>query len=314
MRSLTVLLLSLLVLVGHVMQAAAAEDVSRPTLPDQFVVFTGTTMPFGDLEPVAQSGAIYYDRVNGKLRIENAWMGDQRAFLADTKRNRAYLINNGQCVTSIIKGTIDPVSVSKRAARDREINSVRGVDVNRYHEVIREEEGLLHVDYYVRQSNFTVVEKKVDTRIAFWVPWRVTSHRVLRQELIASDSASQQPNWRFFGEAVSDAIVRYGSDGKALSRLTRDVTVTVDFYNFVPMAPDPSVFDVPEALCQGPPTETFEEDIDLFEVQRQLIELSFNNEEGRRLMFQLWKSADGSHTLPDKPSAGTAGGGQGGDL
>lgn len=271
--------------------ALAAADVAlkRPHLPDQFIVTTGTTMPFPDADPVAQSGAIYFDRRNGQMRIDTFWMGTQRSFIADTQRGRAHIISGGSCVTSYIKGKLVPVAVPAAAARDHDVNAVRGVNVDRYHHVVRDDD-LVHIDYFFRLSNFTVPGETGEAA-DYWVPWRVTSRRVERQEMIAAPERPN-PNWRFFGEPIDDAIVRFGGSSRALTKLTRGLTVTVDFFNFVPMAPDPNVFETPEALCSDPPSATHKDDLELFQVQRQMTELSFNNEAGHRIMTQIWSDHD----------------------
>jgi hypothetical protein len=282
---------------------------TRPTLPDQFIVSTGTTLPIPDLEPVAQSGTIYFDRPNGRMRVDAFWMGTTRTLLVDIARQRAHIINGASCTTSAVTGALLPVSVPEAATRDHDKHAVRGVEVDRFHHIVREERDLVHIEYLLRRSNVTVTAvspELAESMPHYWTPWRITSRRAERREMIPAPD-SPNPNWRFFGEDVSDAIVRYGGDGRAIARLVRDVTATVDFYNFVPMTPDPSVFEAPDALCSGAPTAEHGEDFDLFTAQRHMMELSFNSEEGRRLMTQLWADLDHSRELPAETKAEAAG-------
>lgn len=253
--------------------------------PEQFVVSTGTTLPF-DTEPVAQSGAIYFDYPNGKLRIDSFWMANQRTLVVDVPRKRAYIQSNTECVTSKITGKLKRLAVPDAAVRDVDTFIVRGVKVAKFAVVDRTDEAeLVEIDMYLRQNNFTVVgdDPKDVTTVSYWVPWRVTTERTDRKEL--AQTYGDGPNWRYFGERVSDEIVRADGGSQALATMTRDIPVTMDFYNFVPMVPDPSVFEVPPT-CIEPPTETAEDDLDVFELQRMMTTLSFNNAEGRRLLDQ----------------------------
>jgi hypothetical protein len=296
-------MLRTVVLAALCVAALVSASASRPQLPNKFVVSIGTTLPFVDLDPVAQSGAIYFDRTTGQMRIDNFWLGAQRTFILDLQRQRAHIINEGTCITSIVKGKLLPVTIPEYAARDREVNTVRGVKVDHFHTVVKGDD-LLHIDYYFRKSNYTLgVATDDDGDLSYWLPWRLTTRRVERQEMIAAPDRPN-PNWRFFGEPITDEIVKYGPDGRALTRLMKDVIVTTDFYNFSPITPDPSVFEIPEALCKEAPTATHEDDIDVFETQRHMTELSFNNEAGHRILGQLFGEHDFMHEIADDNEQG----------
>jgi hypothetical protein len=78
----------------------------------------------------------------------------------------------------------------------------------------------------------------------------------------------------------------HGGGSKALAKVVRDIPVTVDYFNFVPIRPDDSTFEAP-GTCSETATDTFEHDVDVLETQRHLIDLSFNSAHGARLMAEL---------------------------
>jgi hypothetical protein len=267
--------------------AAADGDRNAPLLafPDAFIVVTGTTVPFVDIDPVAQSGSIYFDLAARKVRIDSYWMGNQRSFIADLAAQRGYLVNNAACVTSKLTGQLRPMGVPRSAVADPDAAAVRGVRVDHYSAQQHADEDMVEIDYFVRRTNFTAVDAEHDTTISYNVPWRVSSRRSNRRQLTERPTV---PNWRFYGEKIHDEIVSVHGSSSALSRVIHDVAVTMDFYNFVPMRPDDSIFEPPAMCDKFAPTETFEHDVDVMEAHRNLMDLSFNNEEGRKLMDQLW--------------------------
>jgi hypothetical protein len=292
--------------------------------PAQFYVNIGTTIPIAD-DPVAQSGSMYVDLPAQMIRIDNFWHGNSRTFVADMTRQRGYVINNGECKVLRLTGRLRPYGVPQVCLRDDDLYLVRGVSVVRYSGV---EHGdyLQQVDYFVRNATIhpspvvfdgssgdpgTAPSNKESSSSAasvpYILPWRILSRRSHRKELRAPP-VKNVPNWRFFGEPM-DELVQMGEFSSALETMVDDVPITVDFYNFVPAAPDPHVF-MPPTSCAEPPTEEFSHDVDIVVTQRLLVDLSFNTAHGRRVMERLWNRGQDDGAAAD----GAAGAPHTGDL
>lgn len=320
--------------------------------PPQFYVTTGTTIPFPGADPVAQSGAIYYDELNQRVRVDNFWLGNQRSFIVDMAAQQGYIVSNEQCTALRLTGGLKRYGVPDGAIRSLDSVAVRGVPVLHYSAVEREDT-IQQVDFFVRPMNLSSVlfgaddaddgddasasgalgeyeggdaadpeaalraaaaakareEQMKESVGGFFVPWQIRSKR-LRQRTIAPPSAATDlPNWRFFGEpmdeviSVEDAEAEFGGggargpDGKftpasrgAVEKLVEDVTVTVDFFNFVPSQPAAAIFE-PPLVCQGQaPRHTFDYKVNVHQAQRLLVDMAFNSAHGRRLMDHLWRA------------------------
>lgn len=312
---------------------------SNVNFPPQFYVTTGTTIPFIGSDPVAQSGAIYYDEVNQRIRVDNFWLGNQRSFVVDLGKERGYVLSNGQCSVLKLTGGLKRYGVPDGAIRSLDPVSVRGVPVLHY-TAVEKEETIQLVDFFVRPMNLSFVydaddlasdyvadaeplddketaERKAaaaetDAKIredegAFFVPWQIKSKR-LRQRTIAPSaftSTNPLPNWRFFGEPMDEIIPadeaadEFGNgpsiDGKfvprgAVEKLVEDVTVTIDFYNFVPAQPSPSIFEMPSVCADQSPRAEFNYNVNVHQTQRLLVDMTFNSKQGRKLMDHLWRA------------------------
>lgn len=265
--------------------------------PEQFFVSTGTTIPFKEVDPVAQSGNIYFDVPNSRMRIDNYWLGMTRSFIADMSKRKGYVINDGVCNTVALTGRLLRAGIPMSFMRDPELNVVRGVPV-RHYAGMQSGDTLQHVDYFVKQLNITALNEEGGEDVVATVtfPWRVLSRRTARKEI--SPPPADMPNWRFFGEPMMDELVAYDEPSKALERFSADVEVTVDFYNFVPIAPDPSLF-TPPATCEDDTSDqspNFAYDVDLMTAQRLLVDLSFNSAQGIRLMDRLFRAPEQEST------------------
>lgn len=276
---------------------------SQPaTFPTEFMVSTGTTVPFADIDPIAQSGAMYFDLGESRARIDNYWMGNQRSFIADLKRQRGYLLSNSACFVSTLTGSLLPFGVPMGSIRDSDAHLVRGVPVTRYTKSGRgaslsDEKSVYDVDFFIRKMNlsYVSVEDGSVKTTSYNIPWRLTSRRSHRKEIAGAPQTETKPNWRFFGEPiVDDALIRYeaSSHKDAISRALGDIPITVDFYNFVPMVPDANIFE-PPATCVEPPVESFGHDVDLVEIERHLMDLSFTSDHGRRVMDEIYSNQKG---------------------
>jgi hypothetical protein len=273
--------------------------------PAQFYVNLGTTIPLHE-DPVAQSGSMYVDLLAQMVRIDNFWHGNSRTFVADMNAQRGYVVNNGECKVLRLTGRLTPYGVPQHCLKDDDQYLVRGVSVARYSGV-EHGDTLQHVDYFIRNASmqslsFGEGDGDHTTTTYYNVPWRILSRRSLRKELRAPPPKNV-PNWRFFGEPM-DELVQMGEFSSALDSMVDNVPVTVDFYNFVPAAPDPHVF-VPPATCAEPPTEEFSHDVDIVMTQRLLVDLSFNTAHGRRVMERLW-NRQGSESAPATAAPHTA--------
>lgn len=316
-----------------------SEDARPPSninFPPQFYVTTGTTIPFIGSDPVAQSGAIYYDEINQRVRVDNFWLGNQRSFVVDLGKERGYVLTNGQCSVLKLTGGLKRYGVPDGAIRSLDPVAVRGVPVLHY-TAVEKEETIQLVDFFVRPMNLSFVydpedlatedveegdEKEMAERKAaaaasdakmredegaFFVPWQIKSKR-LRQRTIAPSgftSTNPLPNWRFFGEpmdeliSADDAAEEFGNgptiDGKyvprgAVEKLVEDVTVTVDFFNFVPSKPSPSIFAMPTLCADQSPRAEFNYNVNVHQAQRLLVDMTFNSKQGRKLMDHLWRA------------------------
>ena len=283
-----------------------APSKNQPKFPPQFVVSTGTTIPFGAaIDPVAQSGTIYYDAINNRARVDNFWMGNTRSFIVNLEdgKERGYLVSNinggSSCKTLKLTGRLAPFAVPSLSVRHADPKAVRGVPVNHFTSVEIDGVSTKQVDYYVKPMRGLPIDAEAEESELYYVPWRIETARITGRRRIAPAPATNVPNWRFFGEGEEGATdEKNPADGVGddnnnndeeptlshalISRITEDAIFTVDFYNFVPITPDPSVFS-PPATCSEPPSEEFDFDVDVQHTQRLLIDMSFNTQEGRRL-------------------------------
>lgn len=262
----------------------------RVMFPQQFYVTTGTTIPFPDQDPVAQSGAIYYDGLNERVRVDNFWLGSSRSLIADLKHNTGFVINNNECKKLVLTGKLVHAGVPITAVRDPEPAAVRGVLTQHFSGVERGEH-LNHVDFFVRALNISGIDPDDDRQI--FIPWRTLSRRSVRKEI--APAPAKVPNWRFFGQPL-DELVEYDSPSHALEQVVSDVVVTTDFYNFVPTQPDPSIFIAPTTCSEIPadePEMTFSNDVESFGVQRTLTDLSFTSKAGLKVMSEMYGAKKG---------------------
>ena len=285
-------LLLLLAVVAAAAGAGAIDAAPSPApFPDAFVVATGTTIPFGDsIDPISQSGTIYFDKDAQKARIDHFWMGNRRSFIVDLANERGYLLTNAECVTSRIAGALLPMAVPASALRDAELQIVRHVPVTHYQAYDRtadaQRQHVTQLDYFVRQQNLTaVLDDGKETSVSYWTPWRSESRRSDRRELAAPPRA--RPNWMFWGEKIARDDQLVPNFESRVARVVRDVVVTVDYFDFTPMRPDPSVFDPPAQCDRNAFTHSFAHDVDIHEAQRHLTELSFNTEAGHRIVDEM---------------------------
>lgn len=277
--SVALLLITLLFVLGS--GVMADDTTKRPTFPRQFFVSLGVTIPIPGVEPVAQSGQMYYDADAGRMRMDIFWLGNSRSFIADTRRRRGYLVSNDVCITSRLNGDLQPFAVPTHTALDADTHSVRGVPVFHYEGA----DGHNAIDFFVRQANFSTGSDDADA--TFWMPWRLVTRRLVRPEL--SPPSKQYPNWRYFGAPLMDEVVRYAGHSTALTRVVESVVVTTDFYNFVALRPDASIFTPPSHCKESVDAENeFAHNVDVHDAHRLLIELSFNSDQGVRLMGSLW--------------------------
>lgn len=319
LQRVRIALLGLAVTICCLISHAAATDgtsdegnipKNQPKFPPQFVVSTGTTIPFGAaIDPVAQSGTIYYDAINNRARVDNFWMGNTRSFIVNLEdgKERGYLVSNinggSSCKTLKLTGRLAPFAIPALSVRHADPKAVRGVPVNHFTSVEIDGVSTKQVDYYVKPMRGLPIDAEAEESELYHVPWRIETARITGRRRIAPAPATNVPNWRFFGEP--DEAEKNPADGvdggnnndgagnnnedeeptlshALISRITEDAIFTVDFYNFVPITPDPSVF-LPPATCSEPHSEEFDFDVDVQHTQRLLIDMSFNTQEGRRL-------------------------------
>lgn len=263
------------------------------TLPQQFYASVGTTIPFTAIEPVAQTGSMYVDAIRRKFRVDTFWMDTSRSIVVDLEQGHCFVLQNHQCRMIKIDNNDRSFSfgVPKGFAVHPERYLVRGVPVTKYSGV---EAGdyLMQVDYYMRNMSFVdpriVPEHEADPIPVAQVPilWRIETRRSRRKEIGAAPI--QPPNWRFFGHPMDELVVPEEPFSTSLESISADVPVTVDFFNFVPMQPDPNVFTIPSTCEQHSSSEEFDHDVDVFAAQRLLVDLSFRSVHGIRLMESLW--------------------------
>ncbi|KAG8343942.1 hypothetical protein ERJ75_000770800 [Trypanosoma vivax] len=272
-------------------------DAANPTFPSNFYVNTGITIPFPLYGAVSQSGFIYSSNSSGQLRIDNFFMGNRLTFLADIGLRRGYVIEDGagssykaarsSCRSFKMGGGVVAFGVPERFVKHAEPTLVRGVEVVHYSGFDRDRSGpLQEVHYFVRNMTVRPLPKSQATRggSVFTLPWRVQTKRSGRALREVAGAPTTLPNWRYFGGPFLDEVaVLVGSYAAHLERLMWDTSVTVDFYNFVPEAPDPSVFAVP-ANCEEVNAQSAGGDVDISLAQRLLVDLSFYTTEGRQLL------------------------------
>ena len=340
----------------------------RPQFPPQFIVSTGHTIPIGqsgpfdrgNIDPISQSGQVFFDVINKKLRIDNDWMGHRRSFIADLGMKRGYVLNDGACVTSVLTGDMVPFAVPASATREVDPSAVRSVFVEGWSNVERMatnprdplfttttvhrggapaadssssgtqqprktmDDESAHREYietifYVRNMTWVQLgDPKTTTEdiaVEYTIPWRIHTQRTTRSEIAMAPHHHwrnhERPNWRFFGEEEvegwGDELERKEpASGRQITRMLHDVRVTTDFFNFVPMVPDPSVFE-PPAQCDvhtdAPTGGSFAQAVKMEEIMCSLIEVSFNNQRGIRLMHELYTY---THTRRLPPVEGAA--------
>lgn len=264
-----------------------------PQFPAQFFVTTGITIPLNRGDPVAQSGAVYVDEVEQRMRVDNFWMTSSRSFIADGKSRRAYFIQDGVCITTAIHGVLK-MGVPQYAAKDPDGISIRGVPVAHFTSIQGVGESFVYVDYFVRQMNYSAPQPQ-------WVPWRTLTRRSTVRHLPSTHDADHR-DWRFYGEPFYDELVHYEGPHDALVAAVESITVTTDFYNFVAMKPDPSVFTVP-SFCSPdvPDSFTTMHGVNVMDTHQLLVDMSFRSEQGVNVLEELMREA--TMDLPSqKPS------------
>ncbi|KEG13280.1 hypothetical protein DQ04_01101010 [Trypanosoma grayi] len=299
-------MLCFLQLIAFLLCACVTQAVLVP-FPPSFYVTIGTTIPFPSYTPVAQSGVIYVSNQTKQLRIDNFFLGSQYSFVADGVRQRGYVLENhapgslsagregkgGFCRTFAMAGDVSKFGVPDEFLRHAEPTLVRGVEVLRYTGYDRDSTGpLQQVDYYVRNISFRLPTevKGALQEVVFTIPWRVQTRRRQQEVKELTGAPSTVPNWRYFGGSFFDEVAMPGEPfTTALQRLMEDTVVTVDFYNFVPIAPDPSVFTVPSD-CEEADAETMTSDVDISLAQRLLVDLSFYTTAGRQVLQENLES------------------------
>ncbi|EKG07517.1 hypothetical protein TCSYLVIO_001351 [Trypanosoma cruzi] len=285
--------------------ASAVGAVLVP-FPPSFFVTTGTTIPFPLATPVAQSGAIYVSNKTKQLRIDNFFLGSQYSFIADGERRRGYVLESHApgsfgasyegkgsfCRTFKMTGDVTSFGVPDEFLKHAEGNLVRGVEVTRYTGYDRDSTGpLQQVDYYVRNMTFKLPGEKKGTveEFVFTIPWRVQTQRQQKALKELTGAPVTVPNWRYFGGPFFDEVITPDEPFVThLQRLMEDTIVTVDFYNFVPIAPDPSVFKVPSD-CEEVDAGTASSNVDISLAQRLLVDLSFYTTAGRQTLREKSK-------------------------
>ncbi|RNF01721.1 hypothetical protein TraAM80_06905 [Trypanosoma rangeli] len=273
----------------------------RVPFPPSFFVTTGTTIPFLFSAPVAQSGAIYVSNRTRQLRIDNFFLGSQYSFIVDGARRRGYLLENyapgsygasregkgSFCRTFKMTGDVASFGVPDEFLKHTEPSLVRGVEVLRYTGYDRDSTGpLQQVDYYVRNMSFKLPGERKGSveEFVFSIPWRVQTRRQQQALKELTDAPITVPNWRYFGGPFFDELVMPDEPYYThLQRLMEDTVVTVDFYNFVPIAPDPSVFIVPSD-CEKTDAEAEGSNVDISLAHRLLVDLTFYSKAGREAL------------------------------
>lgn len=274
-----------------------AADSSPVQLPDQFYVSTGTTIPFTTMEPVTQSGAMYVDAPRRKMRVDTFWQDQSRSIIVDGEAGHCFVLeskNGGTCRVLDMRfprNTPFFHSIPSHFIPDAESFRVRGVPVRLYSGA-EQAEYLQEVNFYVR--NMSVASDVVDDdhldgnvrTIVTEVPilWRIETRRSHRREIVPP-TPDNIPNWRFFGQPLNELVPLEEPHSTALETLDTDVPVTVDFFNFVPKAPDHNVFVMPSHCHKAPPrfnddgseTSAMHHDARAFSPQRVLIDLSFHS-------------------------------------
>lgn len=229
--------------------------------PASYYVSTGTTIPLHGTA-LAQSGAIFSHGPLGLLRLDQFHLGQQHTFIADNSRRRAYVFETGppeggrerqtRCHVFNAVGGVAALCIPRAAAEagGGEGCTVRGVPVRRYRGLDRRNGPLLQVDHYVLNASAGGLGGGAVGPLL--VPWRMQSRERPAAELKGIAGAPLSvPNWRFFGQPMFDEV-DFPLDGTAgggtalAAWAAESDPVTVDFYNFVPVAPDSSVFAVPD--------------------------------------------------------------------
>jgi hypothetical protein len=306
MRSLVHSLCPLVVVAAAIFLLAGASPLVA--LPDQFYVTLGTTIPFQGADPVAQTGGMYVDGVHRRFRVDTFWMESSRSIVVDHEQGVCFVLHNHDCKMMRIAKAHGPragqpaslLGVPEGFTVHPELYNVRGAAVRRYSGVERGDY-LQQVDYYIRNMTFVnpriIPEHPDDERQATQVPvlWRIETQRSRRRELRAPPAA--ETNWRFFGQPLNELVPLDEPMSSAVEQVIADVPITVDFFNFVPMQPDPNVFLMPTTCEQLP--EELQRDVDIFSAQRLLVDLSFHSAHGQAVMGSLW-SKKAPQTVDDQ--------------
>lgn len=317
------------VLTIHASQQSQTSPQPPPShlvkFPENFIVTTGTTIPLTEGEPISQSGTVFLSLAEKKMRVDNRWMGKQRSFIVDMKKQRGFLFTNEasggnfHCVASKIKGgDLMPFAVPRYAekisdssnSRNDPSASVRHISTHGHfrmfeHDAESVNSKLLQHDFYVRQHNLThMMPDGTEVALSYYYPLRIETRAADRKEI--APPPREKPNWRFFGSDLSeeDAVVNKkaatttASSSSAtnekgvvrksdVQQLVHESIITIDFFDFVPIQPDPSIFD-PPAQCNSDFTNgEFDHDVDPFEVQRHLTELSLATAAGDQVVESL---------------------------
>ena len=265
--------------------------------PDQFRASVGTTIPLLDTEPIAQSGAIYYDAIHNRFRVDSFWMNTSHSIIANFATGDYSVLSNGLCRRVRTKkmshgATMPPFGVPDGFMRHADSFAVRGVPTYRFSGVERGEY-LMQVNYYIR--NMTVAVETIDaegvSHNELKIPslWRIQSQRSRRRELRAPTATS--PNWRWFGQPMNELTVPDEPYMKSVDLLVENVPITMDFFDFVPTMPDPQLFILPRN-CDLVNEEGHDDgqDVNIFAAQRLLVDLSFFSRQGTQAVMNMHAS------------------------
>lgn len=266
---LILLLLACLHWTSEILPGSAFETNTQRCLvcfAESFSVDMGITLPLagGASGPVAQSGTLLVDSATHRVRVNHFYQGRQHTVLLDGGSRWVYVVETDpadggtRCTKWRTAGSVPHPSfcVPVSATADAEqMFLVRGVPVRRWSALDRQDGPLAQVDYFVFNHSGNAV------------PWR-TQIRLRpgaeRREI--SGEAFSTPNWRFFGGPMYDEVaIRDETEPRSdsLQPYVSELEVlTVDFFNYLAAAPDPSLFAVPATCVEQPdsvdedPTET----------------------------------------------------------
>eukprot|EP01006_Ploeotia_vitrea_P060477 TRINITY_DN75982_c0_g1_i1.p1 TRINITY_DN75982_c0_g1~~TRINITY_DN75982_c0_g1_i1.p1 ORF type:complete len:296 (-),score=34.94 TRINITY_DN75982_c0_g1_i1:168-1055(-) len=252
--------------------------------PQQFSVVVGTTVAQTNFDAIAQSGTIYFDYAQQRMRVDNWFLESRHTFLALYNQKKVYFINNGHCKFSAIsEGELLPYSLPTGSVKHSEPQMVRGGLVNHFEAAVPTEEMLQKVDFYVKSINTTTGRPRTTsqttttpTRGIINIPWRTTYERSRRPELSGTPVRN--------GDEAGD--VSFSPFGSAVAGPDIVRQVISDYYNFNPTPPDDDIF-IPPPICDQAAHDIFkgmDETDQVFSTQKRLVDLSLF--EGERRFLQ----------------------------